>query len=474
MPETAMKADLSDKSRLLLVDDDPLITESLGFMLSAEYEVITADTRKAVNERLAALHHYPEIALVDLGLPPYPHKPDEGFALIRELITKSPNMKILVLSGQDNDVNIQHALALGAVDFVAKPADPDLLLSRLRHQQRLQAIEIKRQGSDDSRLVGSSASIEAVRQQIQQFADSPFPVLIEGESGTGKEMIAKALHELSKRKDDPYIVINCASLAPELLEAQLFGHRKGAFTGAEQAHSGFFIEVGAGTLFLDEIGELPLALQSKLLRVLETGEFYRLGETQIHQSRARIVTATNKVLSEEVAAGDFRRDLYHRLGILHIRMPPLREREGDKLLLLDHFQQMYADTVAPFTLDDEAMLLWNAYVFPGNVRELRNIVIRLGTKYPGRTVTHQQLHNELETQLSAEVFNRQITPLTDEYLTEKLEAGELVLDDLLVELESRCIRIALEKYNNNISKAAEALHVNRTTLYSRVQKLGKI
>lgn len=474
MPESAMKADMSDKSTLLLVDDDPLITESLGFMLSAEYEVITADTRKAVNDCLLALRHYPDIALVDLGLPPYPHKPDEGFALIRELITKSPNIKILVLSGQDNDVNIQHALALGAVDFVAKPADPGLLLSRLQHQQRLHAIEIKRQSSDDSRLVGGSASIEAVRNQIQQFADSPFPVSIEGESGTGKEMIARALHERSKRKNDPYIVINCASLAPELLEAQLFGHRKGAFTGAEQAHSGFFIEVGDGTLFLDEIGELPLALQSKLLRVLETGEFYRIGETQIHQSHARIVTATNKVLSEEVAAGDFRRDLYHRLGILRIRMPPLREREGDKLLLLDHFQQMYADTVAPFTFDVEALSLWNTYVFPGNVRELRNIVIRLGTKYPGRTVTRQQLHDELETQLSADVFNRKSTPLTDEYLTEKLDAGELVLDDLLDELESRCIRIALEKYNNNISKAAEALHVNRTTLYSRVQKLGKI
>jgi DNA-binding NtrC family response regulator len=474
MPETAMKSDMSDKPILLLVDDDPLITESLGFMLSAEYKVITADTRKAAHDRLAALRHYPDIALVDLGLPPYAHKPDEGFALIRELITKNPNMKILVLSGQDNDVNIQHAMTLGAVDFVAKPADPDLLLSRLQHQQRLHKIEIMRQSSTDTGLVGSSASIEAVRNQIQQFADSPFPVLIEGESGTGKEMIAKALHERSKRKTDPYIVINCASIAPDLLEAQLFGHRKGAFTGADQAHSGFFIEVGNGTLFLDEIGELPLALQSKLLRVLETGEFYRIGETQIHQSHARIVTATNKVLSEEVAAGNFRLDLYHRLGILYIRMPPLRERDGDKQLLLDHFQQMYADTVAPFTLDDEAAILWNTYVFPGNVRELRNIVIRLGTKYPGRTVTRQQLHDELETQLSAEVFNGQSTPLTDEYLIEKLEAGDLVLDDLLGELESRCIRIALEKYNNNISKAAEALHVNRTTLYSRVQKFGKI
>jgi len=414
-----------------------------------------------------------DIALVDLGLPPFPHKPDEGFALIRELITKNPNIKILVLSGQDNDVNIQHALTLGAVDFVAKPADPDLLLSRLQHQQRLHAIEVNRQTLDDTRLVGRSAPIEAVRNQIQQFADSPFPVLIEGESGTGKEMIAKALHENSKRKSEPYVVINCASIAPDLLEAQLFGHTKGAFTGADKEHSGFFIEVGNGTLFLDEIGELPLALQSKLLRVLETGEFYRIGETQVYQSHARIVAATNKVLSEEVTAGNFRRDLYHRLGILHITMPPLRDREDDKLMLLDHFQQMYADTVSPFTLDTEALQLWNSYVFPGNVRELRNIVIRLGTKYPGNTVTSKQLLEELETRLSAEALSGQSPLLTDEYLVGKLDAGELVLDELLEELESRCIRIALEKYNNNISKAAEALHVNRTTLYSRVQKLGK-
>ncbi|MGB5604812.1 MAG: sigma-54 dependent transcriptional regulator [Gammaproteobacteria bacterium] len=474
MPETAMKAEILDKSTLLLVDDDPMIAESLGFVLSTQYRVITADSRNAVNARLAALEHYPDIALVDLGLPPFPHKPDEGFSLIRELITKSPNMKILVLSGQDNDVNIQHALTLGAVDFVAKPAEPDLLLSRLQHQQRLHAIEINRQAQEQTRLVGSSASIEAVRNQIQQFADSPFPVLIEGESGTGKEMIAKALHENCKRRSEPYIIINCASIASELLEATLFGHRKGAFTGADQAHSGFFIEVGNGTLFLDEIGELPLALQGKLLRVLETGEFYRVGETQIYRSQARIVAATNKVLSEEVSTGNFRRDLYHRLGILHIRMPPLREREGDKELLLDHFQQMYADTVSPFTLDDEALQLWNSYVFPGNVRELRNIVIRLGTKYPGKVVTSRQLYQELETQFSAEAFKGLGPTLTDAYLVEKLEAGELVLDDLLADLESRCIRIALEKYNNNISKAAEALHVNRTTLYSRVQKLGNI
>ena len=473
MPETAMKQGTAHKSALLLVDDDPLIAESLGFMLGQRYDVVTADTREAAKRQIEALPQCPDIALVDLGLPPLPHKPEEGFELIKELINKNPSMKILVLSGQDNDVNIQHALTLGAVDFIAKPADPNLLLSRLQHQQRLHAIETKRDTQAETRLIGCSAGTEAVRNQIQQFADSPFPVLIEGESGTGKEMIAKALHENSKRNYEPYMVINCAAIAPDLLEAQLFGHRKGAFTGAEREHRGFFIEVGKGTLFLDEIGELPLELQSKLLRVLETGEFYRIGETRVYQSQARIVAATNKVLSEEVSAGNFRTDLYHRLGILHIRMPPLRDRNGDKQLLLDHFQQLYADTVPPFTFDDEATQLWNSYTFPGNVRELRNIVIRLGTKYPGATVTRRQLNEELETQLSAETLSDQSPTLTDEYIVGKIEAGELKLDDLLSDIESRCIRLALEKYNNNISKAAEALHVNRTTLYSRVQKLGK-
>lgn len=474
MPKMAMKQDTEHKSALLLVDDDPLIAESLGFMLGQYYHVVTADTRDAAKRKISEHQDCPDLALVDLGLPPYPHKPEEGFELIKELIKINPMMKILVLSGQDNDVNIQHALTLGAVDFIAKPADPDLLLSRLQHQRRLHAIEIKPDTQADTRLIGCSPGIEAVRNQIQQFADSPFPVLIEGESGTGKEMIAKALHEDSKRKNEPYMVINCASIAPDLLEAQLFGHRKGAFTGAESEHKGFFIEVGNGTLFLDEIGELPLELQSKLLRVLETGEFYRVGETQVYQSHARIVAATNKVLSEEVSAGNFRTDLYHRLGILHISMPPLRDRDDDKLLLLDHFQQLYADTVPPFTCDSEATRLWNSYAFPGNVRELRNIVIRLGTKYPGGNVSRKQLNDELETQLSAETLSEQSPSLTDEYIVGKIEAGELKLDDLLSDIESRCIRIALEKYNNNISKAAEALHVNRTTLYSRVQKLGNI
>lgn len=425
-------------------------------------------------ELLAKLDERPDIALIDLGLPPCPHKPDEGFNLIRELLAQSGDMKILVLSGQVEDVNIQHALTLGAVDFIAKPADPNLLLSRLQHHLRLRQIERQRAIQADNFIIGRSAAIEVVTQQIQQFADSPFPVLIQGESGTGKEMVAKAIHEQSQRRAEPFMAINCAAIAPDLLEAQLFGHRKGAFTGASQEHKGFFIEAGQGTLLLDEIGELPLALQGKLLRVIESGEFYRVGETQQLKSRARIVTATNKVLRDEVAQGNFRADLYHRLGILNVHMPPLRERSGDSFLLLDHFLTTYADSLAPFVLDDDARRLWAGYAFPGNVRELRNIVIRLGTKFPGSTITRAILEGEMEMQLSASELSETSQVLSDEFIKQRLVSGEFSLDDLLREVESRCIRIALEVNNNKVSKAADALQVNRTTLYSRVQKLGKL
>ena len=474
MKEQLLKTELQpDKPTLLLVDDDPLIAESLGFLLRKTYQVIVADSRSKAFELLSTEGRHPDIALIDLGLPPTPHKPDEGFELVRELIAQPGDMKILVLSGQDNDVNIQHALRLGAVDFIAKPADPALLLARLQHHLRLREIEQQKKEHSDSLIVGESASVNAILQQIEQFADSPFPVLIQGESGTGKEMVAKALHEHSKRKSEPYMAINCAAIAPELLEAQLFGHRKGAFTGASQEHKGFFIEVGQGTLLLDEIGELPLALQGKLLRVIENGEFYRVGDTQQLKSRARIIAATNKVLRDEVASGSFRTDLYHRLSILNISMPALRERDDDVYLLLNFFQSTYADTVAPFTLDDEARELWGSYEFPGNVRELRNIVIRLGTRYPGSRISRQQLEEELETRLSASALTETSETLSDETIKAQIKAGEFYLDGLLGEVEGRCIRIALEMNNNNVSKAADALNINRTTLYSRVQKLGK-
>ena len=470
------KADISASEKkqacLLLVDDDPLIIEGLGFVLRKQYKLITAESRHQTMEKINQSDDLPTLALIDLGLPPYPHKPDEGFALIRELLSLQPNMKVLVLSGQDNDVNIQHALTIGAVDFIAKPAEPELLMARLKHHQRLHEIDQRRDAQKTVSIIGDSVVMQMVSTQIEQFADSPFPVLIEGDSGTGKELVARALHESSARSNEPYMTINCASISPELLEAQLFGHAKGAFTGASQEHKGFFMEVGKGTLLLDEIGELPMGMQGKLLRVLENGEFYRVGETRKLHSQARILTATNKNLSEEVKNEKFRNDLYHRLSILNIELPALNLRGDDVFLLLNVFMEDYAGTVAPFVLDDGARELWSQYDYPGNVRELRNIVIRLGTKYPGQSVNKNQLSAELETQLSANALADNATAVSDEMIAQKIQSAEFDLDVLLDEIASRSIRIALEMNDNNISKAAKALKINRTTLYSRVQKLG--
>jgi len=457
---------------LLLVDDDPLIIEGLGFMLRKQYKLITAEARQQAIENINQADELPSLALIDLGLPPYPHKPDEGFALIRELLSLHPNMKVLVLSGQDNDVNIQHALAIGAVDFIAKPAEPDLLLARLKHHERLHEIDQLRDAQKTVSMVGDSDAMQMINNQIAQFADSPFPVLIEGASGTGKELVARALHENSKRSGEPYIAINCAAIAPDLLEAQLFGHAKGAFTGATHEHKGFFIEAGKGTLLLDELGEMPMALQSKLLRVIESGEFFRLGETKESHSQARILAATNKCLAEEVKNGGFRNDLYHRLSILNIKLPDLSRRGDDVFLLLNAFIEAYAETVSPFVLDDGARELWLQYDYPGNVRELRNIVIRLGTKYPGQCVNKEQLSAELETQLSATALAEDAASISDESIKQQLLSDEFDLDKLIDEIESRSIRIALEMNANNVSRAAKALKINRTTLYSRVQKLG--
>jgi DNA-binding NtrC family response regulator len=465
-------ASVNTMASLLLVDDDPLIIEGLGFMLRKQYKLITAEARQQAIENINQADELPSLALIDLGLPPYPHKPDEGFALIRELLSLHPNMKVLVLSGQDNDVNIQHALAIGAVDFIAKPAEPDLLLARLKHHERLHEIDQLRDAQKTVSMVGDSDAMQMINNQITQFSDSPFPVLIEGASGTGKELVARALHENSKRSSEPYIAINCAAIAPDLLEAQLFGHAKGAFTGATHEHKGFFIEAGKGTLLLDELGEMPMALQSKLLRVIESGEFFRLGETKESHSHARILAATNKCLAEEVKNGSFRNDLYHRLSILNIELPDLSRRGDDVFLLLNAFIEAYAETVSPFVLDDSARELWLQYDYPGNVRELRNIVIRLGTKYPGQSVNKEQLSAELETQLSATALAEDAASISDESIKQQLLSDEFDLDKLIDEIESRSIRIALEMNANNVSRAAKALKINRTTLYSRVQKLG--
>ncbi|MBC7779741.1 MAG: sigma-54-dependent Fis family transcriptional regulator [Proteobacteria bacterium] len=472
-------AQATNKPDLLIVDDDPLITDTLDFTLSADYEVLVAASRAQVHSLLRQIERTPRLALIDLGLPPSPHRPDEGFRLIGELLAAAPEMKIIVLSGQNDEANARHARAIGAIDFVAKPCSPDRLKALLANAHGLLATERPVDGSERA-IVGSSPAIERLRQQIEQYAAAPFPVLIEGESGSGKELVARALHRKSGHATRPLVALNCAAIAPTLVEPTLFGFAKGAFTGAIGARAGYFEDAADSTLFLDEIGELPFELQSKLLRVLENGEFQRIGETTSRHSNARVIAATNRDLRQEVKAGRFRGDLYHRLSVFAITVPPLRDLDQDKRLLLDHFSAHYASAAAraPFELDAESERLWLEYGFPGNVRELRNIVIRLSTKYPGQRVAAAQLLAEMDVDAGESAPGALYPSAADgDDDRQAIDAARrhlgsvraVDLDRLLRSWERSYIEAALFLTHGNLAQAARMLGLHRTTLYSRMQ-----
>lgn len=464
---------------LMIVDDDPLITDTLHFVLSKYFEVSVAESFAQLKSLLLQLDAPPALALVDLGLPPTPHNPEEGFKVISALLTHAPNIKIHVLSGQNVDANIKRALSLGALDFIAKPCDIDQLKGKLLSALVVQDIEIQapKTNRTEPKILGNSLPIQALRTQIAQFADSIFPVLIEGESGAGKELIASSFHTSSQRADKPYLSINCASISPLLAESILFGHIKGSFTGAVTSQNGYFEEASDGTLFLDEIGELPMEMQAKLLRVLENGEFQRIGETTTRKSQARIVAATNRNLRAEVKEGRFRADLYHRLTVFSVHAPPLRDLDEDRHILREHFTHFYADQIGqtPFTLDDDAQALWMDYHFPGNVRELRNIVIRLIAKYAGKTVNATDLAREFDLSVPDSVEG--ILNLDDEEsMTTNAEIhlkrqANIKLDQVLKSWERAYLNAAMQITHGNLSQAAKLLGVNRTTLYSRMNAL---
>lgn len=459
---------------LLIVDDDPLIRDSLRLVLSDEFDIQLAEDRAQAIRLLRDMAAPPQLALVDLGLPPTPHRPEEGFRLITELLAHAPNIKIITLSGQNEEGNARHARTLGAIEFLAKPCLPETLRALLRDALRIQQNELSAPTNHYSQygIVGNSQPIQMMRSQIELYAKTPYPVLIEGESGSGKELVAAALHRLSGRPDASFVVLNCAAISPNLLESTLFGHAKGAFTGATSPQTGFFEKAEHGILFLDEIGEMPQELQAKLLRVLENGEYQRVGESSTRKSNARIITATNRDLRLEVRNGSFRTDLYHRLSIFTIQAPPLRTLGEDKLLLLEHFKAFYAKQAQrpSFKLDPAALEAWKNYSFPGNTRELRNIVIRLTTKYPGLKVNSIQLEAEFDPQTGMVT-----SALTDLALDARqiLQQGNFNLDDLLMGYTSRYIDAAMELAHGNVSEAAKLLGIARTTLYSRMEAIQK-
>ncbi|MFV2032938.1 MAG: sigma-54-dependent transcriptional regulator [Gammaproteobacteria bacterium] len=452
-----------NKPTLLLVDDDAIIADSLEYVLSEEYQVERAVDRPSSFDTLRKMKASPTLALVDLGLPPDTHTPDEGLAVIRKISQMHPSTRVLVLSGQDNKKHVLQAKEDGAVDFIAKPCDIAEIRARLK--QQLEAGGGDADYGDIEGIIGSSQAIELLRMQIRQLADSPYPVLIEGESGSGKEVTARNLHRCSTRKRDPFLTLNCAAFNGELLESQLFGHLKGSFTGATDTQKGFFEEAGSGTLFLDEVADLPMDLQAKLLRVLENGEFYRIGETQPRHAAARVLAATNKDLSTAIKNGQFREDLYYRLSVLTLRVPTLHQRRDDKRELLDYFRQQASEQMPTFQLDDEALSLWKDYTFPGNVRELRNIIIRLSAKYPGQTIKPEVLELEMS---ELQQFGKDVSG--DDWLRRTLFSEGFQLDQMLKSVEKEMVELAMQEHDGNVSKAAEMLGVNRTTLYGRMDR----
>lgn len=466
--------------RLLIVDDDPLIQETLGFLLRQHFELLCAADR---SEAITHLREGPvaDLALVDLGLPPTPHRPDEGLNLIGELLDHNPHCKIVVLSGQNELEHARHARTLGALDFIAKPAQPEHLLATLRNAAKLYLREQEKSAerTGTPRPIGNSPALRQALDRLQQFAPLPFPVLVEGESGTGKELAAALLHET--RGQGPFVTVNCAAISPGLMEASLFGHARGAYTGAVGAQAGFFEEANRGSLFLDEVGELPLELQPKLLRVLENGEYQRVGETQRRHTAARVICATNRDLAQEVRAGRFRADLYHRLSVLRLRMPALREMGDDRNQLLAHFLAQFAQQMGVLVcrLTPEAQRALCDYDFPGNVRELRNVAIRLLSRHAGREVSATALEAEFESEqkvsetTAAALTDSPAPLLTGDALQVLQTHGSIALDEVLAGVEQDYIAAALHLARGNMSQAARMLGINRSTLYNRLEALSR-
>ncbi len=445
------------KTRLLIVDDDEDLCTQMKWALVDDYEPFTAGDRASALAAFTA--HRPTVTLLDLGLPPRPNEPEEGLAVLSAVLELDPLAKVIVVSGQGEKQNALRAVGAGAYDFLCKPADMDEL--RLVLQRCVYLAELEREyramqhnGRADvfEDLLGASPQMQTVFDFVRKVAPTSAPVLILGESGTGKEMVAKALHRLSAQKSGPFVAINCNTIPENLLESELFGHEKGAFTGAHMQRKGHVESAAGGTLFLDEIGELPAPVQVKLLRFLQEKCFQRVGGRQEIQSDARVLAATNRNLQALAASGKFREDLYFRLAVIVARVPPLRERGEDIVLMAKAFLQNYgAEHGKPnLTFAPDALRALNFHRWPGNVRELQNRVQRAVIMADGKRVTAKDL--ELTDALSA------LPPQTLKEARESVER-EMVQD-------------ALRRHGGKITSAALELGVSRPTLYELMEKLG--
>ncbi len=450
---------MTDKQRtLLIIEDDPALQKQMRWAFDG-FETVVADDRESAIVQMRRFE--PAVVTMDLGLPPHPDDVSEGFALLSEILALAPDTKIIVLTGQHDRENAVRAVGMGAYDFFSKPFEPELLTLTIERAFRLHDLQAENRRLQQARaglmtgLLTRDAGMQKICHTIERVALTSVTVALIGDSGTGKEVLARGLHQLSPRATERFVAINCAAIPENLLESELFGYEKGAFTGAARQTPGKIEIAHKGTLFLDEIGDLPMALQAKLLRFLQERVIERLGGRQEIPVDVRVVCATHRDLKAQIQTGLFREDLYYRLAEIVVQIPPLREREGDAVLLAHHFVRQFAQENGrgAIQLGEDAIAAIELYSWPGNVRELENCLKRAVIMADGNRITAADLGLDAGSD--------------DDEALEYLN-----LRRVREVAERQAVVRVLARTNGNIARAAEVLGVSRPSLYDLMSRFG--
>jgi len=446
---------MDEKKVLLIIEDDPGLQKQLKWSFE-KYQTIIAGDRK---EAITALRRFtPSVVTLDLGLPPDPANASEGLETLKEILQLAPTTKIIVVTGNDERENAIIAVAMGAYDFYQKPIDIDvltLIIERAFQLDQLEKDNLKLLQNSNEPLAGiiaTSPQMQKLSRMIEKVAPTNVTTLLLGESGTGKEVLAKAIHGLSNRADKPFVAVNCAAIPENLLESELFGYEKGAFTGATKQTKGKIEYANGGTFFLDEIGDLPYSLQAKLLRFIQERVLERLGGRAEIPIDIRIICATHQNVQQLITEGLFREDLYYRINEISVSIPPLRERDGDAIVIatsvLKRFNEENGKNIKGFS--KEAAQLIETYEWPGNIRQLENIIKRAVIMADGSIISVDDL---------------EIEPSTEEQIPINLKSVREIA-------ETNAIKRALAYTDNHVSNTAKLLGVTRPTLYALFTKYG--
>jgi DNA-binding NtrC family response regulator len=459
---------------ILIVDDEKNILATLSRALEIEgYSTDTAGTARGALDKLASSPF--DLVLLDVKLPD-----GDGLEVLGQIAQQYEGLPVIMMSGHGTIETAVRATRLGALDFLEKPIGSDRLFVAVANALRLRRVEqeVKELRAEAGRfdMVGRSRAMSGLFETIRRAAPSEGRVLITGENGTGKELVARAIHQNSKRKSGPFVKVNCAAVPHDLIESELFGHERGAFTGAVTTRRGRFESANGGTLFLDEIGDAPLPLQAKLLRVLQEGEFERVGGTQTIKVDVRVIAATNKDLKAEIAAQRFREDLYYRVNVVAVRVPALRERKEDIPDLVRYFlNDASRQNGKRLELSEDGLRAFDAYDYPGNVRELRNLVERLAILAEGPIVDEDELLSIIDVlgeNAGKAPLPAAVQMLVPEPTLELGEAASPALRDQIAVAEKQIILRTLDQTNGNVAETARILDLERSHLYKKMRALG--